>query len=343
MTIRIPGRIRSAATAVALLGLTTAAAGPFALLTVKSFTLLVERGTDQLAPALVFGLIGLPFIGWCQRFLWCFFLAPQQAAKELGARVITPRMVKRGKFVTPEESTLYAMVKAVAERAGLRAAPKVAIVPSDEINAFAVGRRGSYLIAVNAGTINRLSTAELAAVIGHEVGHVAHGDTVIKTLALAVHDSIATFLIAPLAFAHGVLSASNALLMLVTAGFLYAVWEGNYDLAVPCGVALLLPQVARLVLLTSRALIAQLDRWREYHADAVGAALTSSQTMATALSKIAGDGPGKRIVTNPLHAPALSGFGIKDTILFAGLAGKLFATHPPIQDRVSALISGRYR
>lgn len=342
MPPRIPGRTRSTTTALALLALTTVAAGPFGWVTINSACIIVEEGAATPFAWVALVLIGLPFAGWCQRFLRCLLFARQRAANALGAKVITLRMVERNKSVSPAEVALYHLVRSIAEQAGLRAAPMVGVVPSNAINAFAIGRRGKYLIAVNVGTVNRLSVDELAAVLGHEVGHVAHGDSFVKTLALAVQDSIATFLISPLAFAHSLVRASPALLLLLGAGLLFGIWHGQRDLAMACAVALFLPQLAWLVLLACRALIAQLDRWREFHADAAGAALTSPRSMAAALAKIAEDGYGKRVVTNPLHSPALASFGIKDTILFTGLAGKLFATHPPVQDRVDALISGRF-
>lgn len=342
MPPRIPGRTRSTTTALALLALTTVAAAPFGWVTINSVCIIVEEGTAAPYAWIALVLIGLPFAGWCQRFLRCLLFARRRAAKTLGAKLITLRMVERNKNVSPAEVGLYRLVRSIAHRADLRAAPMVGLVPSNDINAFAIGRRDNYLIAVTVGTVSRLTADELAAVLAHEIGHVAHGDSFVKTLALAIQDSIATFLISPLAFANSLLRASPALLLLLSAGLLYGVWHGQRDLALACAVALFLPQLAWVVLLACRALIAQLDRWREFHADAAGAALTSPQSMAAALAKVAEDGSGRRVVTNPLHAPALAGFGIKDTILFAGLAGKLFATHPPIHDRVNALISGRY-
>lgn len=107
MPPRIPGRTRSTTTALALLALTTVAAAPFGWVTVNSACIIVEEGAATPFAWIALVLIGLPFAGWCQRFLRCLLFARQRAAKTLGAKVITLRMVERNKNVSPAEVALY--------------------------------------------------------------------------------------------------------------------------------------------------------------------------------------------------------------------------------------------
>ncbi len=69
-----------------------------------------------------------------------------------------------------------AMVAKLAERAGLPAPPRLYVVPSQLMNAFAVGRRGNAALAVTEALVRGLSGRELAGVLAHEITHIAHDD-----------------------------------------------------------------------------------------------------------------------------------------------------------------------
>lgn len=75
------------------------------------------------------------------------------------------------------------IVRALAERAGLPAAPRLHVIPSQMLNAFAVGRREDSVIAITDALARRLSTRELAGVLAHEISHITHED--IRVMALA--------------------------------------------------------------------------------------------------------------------------------------------------------------
>ena len=342
MPRRIPGRRRAALAGLLLVAMVAVAAAPFAVLTVRSVAVLWTSSPPPLHAVTGLVLIGLPFSGWTLRFLRNLLFAPEAAARALGAKVVTPRMVRRMARVTAAEAAVHSLVGDVARKAGLARPPKVAIVPDGQINAFAVGNRRNYLIALHTGAVERLSPPELAAVVGHEIGHVVHGDAGLKTLALAIEDSIATFLLRPLLAVHGVLRALPAVILGLVLVLGYAIHHADYQLAALVALGLLAPQVALLVLLVCRAVVARMGRWREFHADAAGAALVSTEAMISALSRIDKDASGRWTVRNPLRAPALASFGIKETFAFTGVGRWLFASHPPIRERVSALLQSRY-
>jgi heat shock protein HtpX len=97
----------------------------------------------------------------------------------LGPRV-APEAIMRmynAQQVPPDEGgALMRVINALARRAGLEAQPKVYIIPSNMMNAFATGRRDDASIGVTTGLLNRLSTRELAGVLAHEISHVHNGD-----------------------------------------------------------------------------------------------------------------------------------------------------------------------
>jgi predicted Zn-dependent protease len=67
----------------------------------------------------------------------------------------------------------------VAEIAEIKM-PTVYVIPTDEMNAFAAGfdPKQDAVVAATEGIIKRLEPDELKAVIGHEIGHIVHGDMV---------------------------------------------------------------------------------------------------------------------------------------------------------------------
>lgn len=97
----------------------------------------------------------------------------------LGPRV-APEAIMRmyhAQQVPPDHTgALMRIVNALGRRAGLETQPKVYIIPSKMMNAFATGRRDDASIGVTTGLLNRLSTRELAGVIAHEMSHIRNGD-----------------------------------------------------------------------------------------------------------------------------------------------------------------------
>lgn len=74
---------------------------------------------------------------------------------------------------------LESSLQDVAEIAEIKM-PEVYVIPTDEMNAFAAGfdPKQDAVVAATEGIIKRLEPDELKAVIGHEIGHIVHGDMV---------------------------------------------------------------------------------------------------------------------------------------------------------------------
>src|SRR5690606_22009340 len=74
----------------------------------------------------------------------------------------------------------------ISERAGLERRPRLFVIPSSTLNAFATGSRDNATIAVTAGLLRTLSLRELAGVLAHEVSHIRNNDLWVMSLADAM-------------------------------------------------------------------------------------------------------------------------------------------------------------
>ena len=227
-------------------------------------------------------------------------LSKTMAKWSTGAQVLTaPR--------NENEAWLMATVKRLADKAEI-AMPEVAIYEG-EPNAFATGAfKNSALVAVSTGLLNAMSREETEAVLGHEVAHVANGDMVTLSLIQGVVNTFVVFL------ARIVGTIVDKAVFRTTRGF----GPGYYITVLVC-------QIVFGVL--ASIVVAWFSRRREFRADAGSAKyLGTPQPMMHALARLGGLPPGELPKT-------LSGFGITDKPGFMSL----FATHPPIEARISAL------
>jgi len=186
-------------------------------------------------------------------------------------RRVSPQMVLAMYKARPvSEAEFPAGVRLVAElsrRAGLPAVPRLYVIPSRMMNAFAVGRRNEAAIAITDALARTLSPRELAGVLAHEISHVAHED--VKVMAFA--DMVSRFT----SFMSTVGLFSLALNLL---GF-----AGGYDPQIPWPAVLLLLAAPTIGGLLQMAL----SRTREFDADLGAALLTGDPDgLASALQKL---------------------------------------------------------
>jgi heat shock protein HtpX len=194
--------------------------------------------------------------------------------------------------------------------------PKVYVIESDEINAFAVGRDPQHAaIGVTTGALENLNRVELEGVIGHEISHIRNYDIRFMTM-IAVFVGFAAIL--------SYLLLRGALF----AGGSQRKERGGGMAAVLILVGLLLAVIAPIA---TRLVQAMISRRREYLADARAVELTRyPEGLASALEKIMKKNQGKMEVseaishlffTDPKRSPL----------------DDLFATHPPISERIKIL------
>lgn len=229
------------------------------------------------------------------------FISKWTAKRMMGLRVIeTP--------ATAVEQWLINTVQRQAEQAGI-GMPEVAIYEGAEMNAFATGwNRNDSLVAVSSGLLQQMDRAEVEAVLGHEISHVANGDMV--TLAL-IQGVVNTFVIV---LSRVVGHLVDRMVFKTERGHGPAFWITSI--------------VAELVLgILASIIVMWFSRQREYRADAGGAKLAGRTSMINALAKLGG-------VQQTEGLPdQLAAFGIAGG---KGL-GDLFRTHPRIEDRIARL------
>jgi heat shock protein HtpX len=227
-------------------------------------------------------------------------LSKTMAKWSTGARIIdTPK--------DENEAWLVATVKKLADKAGV-GMPEVSIYDG-EPNAFATGAfRNSALVAVSTGLLNSMSREEIEAVLGHELSHVANGDMVTLTLIQGVVNTFVVFLSRVVAF------FVDRIVFRTERGS----GPGYF-------ITMIVAQIVLGVL--ASMIVAWFSRRREFRADAGSARLLGTpQPMMHALARLGGLPPGEL-------PKSMTGFGITDRSGFMAL----FATHPPIEERIRAL------
>ncbi len=225
------------------------------------------------------------------------------AKKSMGVRVIE----------SPSNDTerwLVDTVRQQAEQAGI-GMPEVGVFDSPQPNAFATGmKKNDALVAVSTGLLQSMSANEVEAVLGHEVAHVANGDMVTMGLLQGV---LNTFVIL---FSRIIGMLIDRAVFKIERGIGPGYFIGSI--------------VAEVVLGILAAIIAKwFSRRREFRADVGGAQLAGKQNMIAALRRL-------QSAHEPQSLPGeLAAFGILGDV--KGGLQKLLMSHPPLEQRISAL------
>jgi heat shock protein HtpX len=212
------------------------------------------------------------------------------------------------------ERWLLDTVAGLSRDAGI-AMPEVAVFASPQPNAFATGAsRDKALVAVSTGLLESMNGDEVKAVLGHEIGHVANGDMLTLTLIQGVLNTFVIF------FSRIIGFFVDRVLLKNERGYGIGFWV--YTI------------VAQIVLgLLASMIVMWFSRHREFRADAAGANLAGRGNMVAALERL------RAAHEMPNTMP--------ETLVAFGIAGglrkgmqALFASHPPIGERIDALRRG---
>ncbi|MFH1286428.1 MAG: M48 family metalloprotease [Candidatus Magasanikbacteria bacterium] len=234
-----------------------------------------------------------------------YFVGDKIALKSTGAKEIKKQ----------DNPYVFRMVENLCLTAGIPM-PKVHIIQSTALNAFATGRDPEHAsIALTTGIIERLENEELEGVIAHELSHIQNYDIRVMMIVVVLVGSIA--LLSDIFFRMRFFGGGNNNKSSGQLGGILMI----------AGIALLIlsPIIAELIKLS-------ISRKREYLADASGALLTRyPEGLAKALEKISGSKE-----TMP-HASAATAHLFISNPFKKGRVSGLFSTHPPIVERVKKL------
>jgi heat shock protein HtpX len=212
-----------------------------------------------------------------------------------------------------EAPVVHRIVRNLATRAGIPM-PKLYLIPSESPNAFATGRNPQHAaVAVTHGIMRIMDERELEGVLAHELSHVLNRDILISTIAATVAGAI------------------SMLANMAQWGLMFGGSRHDDEGRGTNPIALLLTVI--LAPLAAMLIQMAVSRSREYQADASGAQLTRNPNgLASALTKL---GQATRIA--PMDAnPATAHLFIVNPLSGRAMMN-LFATHPPLEERIARL------
>jgi heat shock protein HtpX len=236
-----------------------------------------------------------------------------------GARKIGPQ----------DHPRLYNVVEEMKIASGLEKMPEVYIIDDPALNAFATGRSPDHTaIAITSGMLDKLNRDELQGVIGHEIGHIKNRDIRLMLLASILLGAIVilAWYATRILFFSGVAGGGGRR-------------GSSRDGGGGAGMAQLIILIVGLVLIILAPIFAQLiyfaiSRKREYLADASSALYTRyPEGLASALEKLqnnntqvksANKATAPMYISNPFYKRGMS-------------VNDIFATHPPLADRIKIL------
>ena len=240
-------------------------------------------------------------LGW---FVIAYFSYQTIIDLSTGARQVTRE----------EQPRLYNLLENLAISRGMKT-PAARIIETDAMNAFATGlREGQFSVTVTTGLLGALNDRELEAVLAHEMTHVINRDVRLMVIA-SIFAGIITLIA-----------------QLIYRSIMWSSWTGGERRRGRGGAGLFVlvaMVVAAIGYVLAIVIKMTISRQREYIADAGAVELTKNpDAMISALQKISGH--------SEMNAPQ----SVRSMFLDdhdEGVMG-LFATHPPIDKRIDALV-----
>ncbi len=258
----------------------------------------VFGGRDGLTTALI--------ISFAMNFISYFF-----------SESIVLRMYRAKKLDANQYSWIYDSVRKLSQKMNIPM-PKLWIIDSNIANAFATGRNPSHAsVVITSGILSLLNQEELQGVLAHELSHIKNRDILVNTIAATLAASISYLaqMMQSMAFWQSRSDQSGQRTKTGPISMLF--------------IAVLTPISATLIQLA-------ISRSREYLADEKGAEYSHTPlALASALQKINDNVKIAHLTNTPNHASTASLFIINP--LWGRGWISLFATHPPVQERIERL------
>lgn len=244
-----------------------------------------------------------------------FWFSDKLVIKMTGAKPVSPN----------EYPDLWNSLENLSITAGLPM-PKLYIIEDPSPNAFATGRDPEHsAVAVTSGLLKILNKTELEGVLAHELSHIGNRDMLVSTVVVVLVGFVAILSDIFLRSAH--FGGGDR-------------GEGNKVQAVALIAGIVLAIFAPLI---ARLIHFAISRKREFLADASGALLTRyPEGLASALQKISAYvGPMQRPSHATAHLFISDPFDLEDKKGIFTFIDRAFSSHPPVKERVSALLGNK--
>lgn len=239
------------------------------------------------------------------------FISKWMAVRMMGVQLIDPRTND------PALRLIVEQVHELARAARLKKMPDVGIYNSPEVNAFATGpSKNNSLVAVSTGLLQRMNKDEVQGVLAHEVAHIANGDMVTMTLL------------------QGVINAIVLFLARIVANIILSQGRSSDERPNPFMYMMIVMALETVFSLFGMIVVNYFSRAREFRADKGGAQFAGRDKMMAALRALQGTVGRVEKEQEALATLKISGRP-RSTIMM------LFSTHPPLEDRIRRLETGR--
>lgn len=274
------------------------------------------RDYDPPLPYLGLGFLGVTFLVAGFNYLNYTQMGGSYVAESLGAEQVDPYTQH------PRKRQLLNIVEEIALATSLPM-PAVYILDAQEINAFAAGTSPqNAAITVTTGCLNLLSRDELQGVLAHEFGHIYNRDMTInmRVAAMIMGFFIVTYIGLRMLQFNSYSSRRNEK-------------EGGNPVAL---IGLIFLVAGALTWFFGSILQAMVSRQREYLADACAVQYTRNPSgIAGALRKILNF----HVSDMPRSGQAFAHMYLNEPSSFFS---RLFASHPPLEERIAAIEGGAY-
>ncbi len=213
------------------------------------------------------------------------------------------------------EKQLYDLVDALRKRAGLEVMPEVGVFTSDEMNAFATGpNKKNALLAFSDSLLKRMDGDAIAAVVAHEIAHVANGDMLTLSIVQSVTNSLVMLVSIPLSFIK-----------------IGALFSDKIDWLGYLIISFLKFIIVSIFLFLGNLVVKSFSRKREFEADKLASELLDKNSMIKALISLNSE------ASSIEYDKSVSAYAAMKISSPLSRFGDIFSTHPSIERRIDAL------